>query len=149
MNRPIRILLAVTATAGAVALGVPALGAAANASATSTAGVTGAASAADARRAGQPFLFNYTFDGHLKVAGGNFTVGRRVFLTVKYNTGRVAFSKWEIARTHSITPGGTIYVETTIAAPCNGNKNGYARAYDEATKTWSPRLAVEICRRID
>ncbi|WP_326823852.1 hypothetical protein OHA77_35290 [Streptosporangium sp. NBC_01639] len=141
MSRTIRTLLGVTATAGIVALGVPALSTAANASTTSAAGVTSAAPAG--------FLFDYIFNGHLKVAGGNFTVGRRVFLVVKYNTGRTAFSKWETARSHSITPGGTIYVETTIAAPCAGGKNGYARAYDDATKTWSPRLPVAICQRID
>ncbi|OUC83445.1 hypothetical protein [Streptosporangium minutum] len=140
MNRTIRTLLGVTATAGIV-LGVPALTTAANASTTSAAGVTSTAPSS--------FLFNYTFNGHLKVAGGNFTVGRRVYLVVKYNTGRTAFSKWETARTHSITPGGTVYVETTIAAPCAGGNNGYARAYDDATKTWSPRLPVAICRRID
>ncbi|MGJ6967431.1 hypothetical protein ACSDR0_36485 [Streptosporangium sp. G11] len=141
MSRTIRTLIGVTATAGIVALGVPALSAAANASTTSATGVTSTTSAG--------FLFNYTFNGHLKIAGGNFTVGRRVFLVVKYNTGRTAFSKWETARPHSITPGGTIYVETTIAAPCAGGKNGYARAYDDTTKTWSPRLPVAICQRID
>ncbi|MEU7985201.1 hypothetical protein AB0B56_10080 [Streptosporangium canum] len=141
MNRTIRTILGVTATAGIVVLGVPALTTAANASTTSAAGVTGTAPAS--------FLFDYTFNGHLKVAGGNFTVGRRVYLVVKYNTGQTAFSKWETARTHSITPGGTVYVETTIAAPCAGGKNGYARAYDDATRTWSPRLPVAICRRID
>ncbi|MFD8526146.1 hypothetical protein ACFV0L_01925 [Streptosporangium canum] len=141
MNRTIRTLLGVTATAGIVVLGVPALTTTANASTTSAAGVTSTAPAS--------FLFDYTFNGHLKVAGGNFTVGRRVYLVVKYNTGRTAFSKWETARTHSVTPGGTVYVETTIAAPCAGGKNGYARAYDDATRTWSPRLPVAICRRID
>ncbi|MER5325844.1 hypothetical protein [Streptosporangium roseum] len=153
MNRTIRTLLGVTATATAaiVALGVPALGAAANASATSAAGATStvSAGAVDGLKQAQPFLFTYTFNGRLKVAGGNFTVGRRVYLVVKYNTGRTAFSRWETARTHSITPGGAVYVETTIAAPCAGGTNGYARGYDDATRTWSPRLAVAICQRID
>ncbi|MFI6504867.1 hypothetical protein [Nonomuraea typhae] len=109
-----------------------------------------AAHASSATAAQAPsFLFQYTFNNHLKVAGGNFTVGGRVFLTVKFNTGRVAFSKWETARTHAITPGGAIYVETTIAAPCNGGPNGYARAYDKVTARWSPRLPVTICQRID
>jgi hypothetical protein len=40
-------------------------------------------------------------------------------------------------------------VETTIAAPCAGGPNGYAEAYDAATKRWSPRLPVTICQRID
>lgn len=146
MSRTIRTLLGVTATAGMVALGVPALSAAANASTTSA---SGSSTAFDGLRQAQPFLFNYTFNGHLKIGGGNFTVNRRVFLVVKYNTGRAAFSKWETARPHPITPGGAIYVETTIAAPCSGYKNGYARAYDDATQTWSPRLPVEICQRID
>ncbi|MEV8633291.1 hypothetical protein AB0395_16685 [Streptosporangium sp. NPDC051023] len=152
MNRTIRTLLGVTATTGIVALGVPAVSTAANASPPSTTVVTGATSpnaVSSLRQAPQSFLFNYTFNGHLKIAGGNFTVDRRVYLVVKYDTGRVAFSRWETARPHSITPGGTIYVETTIAAPCAGGTNGYARAYDDATKTWSPRLPVAICQRID
>ncbi|MFC4535262.1 hypothetical protein [Sphaerisporangium dianthi] len=152
MSRTIRTLLGVTAAAGIVALGVPALGSAANASATPAAGVvtgTAATSALHNLRLAQPFLFNYTFNGHLKVAGGNFTLGGRVYLAVKFNNGRVAFSKWQTARSHSITPGGTVYVETTVAAPCAGAKNGYARGYDEVTRTWSPRLPVSICQRID
>ncbi|MGP3955209.1 hypothetical protein ACTWPT_04370 [Nonomuraea sp. 3N208] len=151
MSRTIRTLLGVTATAGVVALGIPALSAAANASTMSAAGVTstGSAGTFDEARQDRPFLFNYTFNGHLKIAGGDFTMGGRVFLTVKYDSGRAAFSKWQIARPHSITPGGTIYVDTTIAAPCAGSKNGYARAYDEATKRWSARLPVSICQRID
>lgn len=148
MNRTIRSLLGVTATAGLVALGVPALSTAANASTTSTVSTTSAGAINQLRQA-PSFLFNYTFNGHLKIAGGNFTVNRRVYLAVKFNTGRLAFSRWETARPHPITPGGAIYVETTIAAPCSGFKNGYARAYDEATQTWSPRLPVEICQRID
>ncbi|MFI6598657.1 hypothetical protein ACIBHX_20550 [Nonomuraea sp. NPDC050536] len=148
MNRVMRTLLGVTATAGIVALAVPALSTAANASPTSPADINSTSNTHDLRQA-QPFLFNYTFNGHLKIAGGNFTIDRRVFLVVKYDTGRTAFSKWEIAHPHPVTPGGAIYVETTIAAPCAGSNNGYARAYDEATRTWSPRLPVSICQRID
>ncbi|WP_431912698.1 hypothetical protein [Nonomuraea jabiensis] len=140
MKRTIRTLLAATAAAGVLTVGVPALSAVADAS---TAGTL------DGLRRAQPFLFTYTFNGHLKVAGGNFTVDRRVYVAVKYNTGRVAFSKWAIARPHAVTPGGAVYVETTIAAPCAGGNNGYAQAYDEATRTWSPRLQVTICQRID
>ncbi|MEW1843508.1 hypothetical protein AB0392_36660 [Nonomuraea angiospora] len=143
MKRTIATLLATTATAGVLAVGVPALGSAANASTAASAG------ALDGLRQAQPFLFTYTFNGHLKVAGGNFTVDRRVYVAVKYNTGRVAFAKWQIARPHAVTPGGAVYVETTIAAPCAGSSNGYARAYDEATRTWSPSLKVTICQRID
>ncbi|MET8339931.1 hypothetical protein ABZV14_38090 [Streptosporangium canum] len=63
-------------------------------------------SAADSLNQAQPFLFTHTFNGHLKVAGGNFTVGRPVYLVVKYDTGPTAFSRRETARTRSITPGG-------------------------------------------
>lgn len=143
MKRTIATLLAATATAGVLAVGVPALGAAADASTAASAG------ALDGLRQARPFLFTYTFNGHLKVAGGNFTVDRRVYVAVKYSTGRVAFAKWQIARPHAVTPGGAVYVETTIAAPCAGSGNGYAQAYDEATRTWSPRLQVTICQRID
>ena len=145
MKRTIRTMFGVAATAGILALGAPAFTGAANASTTSATSATASAGL----RQGQSFLFNYPFNGHLKVAGGNFTVDHRVYLVVKFNTGRVAFSKWEIARTHPITPGGAIYVETTIAAPCAPGNNGYARAYDEATRTWSPKLPVTICQRID
>ena len=86
MNRTIRTMLGVAATAGILALGVPAFTGAANASTTS-------ATASAGLRQGQSFLFNYTFNGHLKVAGGNFTVDHRVFLgPVKFNTGRWQFS---------------------------------------------------------
>ncbi|MFC7384210.1 hypothetical protein [Sphaerisporangium rhizosphaerae] len=146
MTHTIRALLGVTAAAGVLALGVPALGAAANASA---AAGTVTTSSARSLRLAQPFLFTYTFDGHLKVAGGNFTVGGRVYVVVKFTTGRVAFSRWQTARTHPITPGGAVYVDTTIAAPCAPGTNGYARGYDEVTKRWSPRLPVTICQRID
>jgi hypothetical protein len=144
MNRTIRTLFGVTATAGLVALGVPALSGPANASAG-----TASSAAFDDLRQARPFLFHYTFNGRLKVAGGNFTVGGRVYLAVRFTTGRTKFHKWETARTHSITPGGAVYVETTIAAPCAGGPNGYAEAYDAATKRWSPRLPVTICQRID
>jgi hypothetical protein len=97
----------------------------------------------------QPFLFSYTFNQHLKIGGGNFTLGGRVHLTVKFNNGRVAFKRNVTAQPHAITPGGTIYVETTIASPCAPGNNGYARGYDYTTKTWSPRLPVPICVRID
>lgn len=139
-SRMWRFAMATASTAAAIAMALPVT--------TALAATDGKTTSTDLRRAG-PFLFNYTFNGHLKIAGGNFTVGGRVYLVVKYNTGRVAFSKQVIAQPHSITPGGAIYVETTIAAPCAGWKNGYARAYAYATQTWSPRLPVEICQRID
>ncbi|WP_433679371.1 hypothetical protein [Nocardia sp. CA-119907] len=100
--------------------------------------------------AAQPFLFNYEFDHHLKVAGGNFTVGGQVYLTLNFNNDARYFSTKVTAQTHPITPGGAIYVETPSAAPCGGGgNNGYAQAYDYTTRTWSPRLPIEICTRID
>ncbi len=103
-----------------------------------------AAAATDA-----PFLFNYTYNGHLKIGGGYFTAGRNVYLLVNLNDGTRKFSKKVTAHDHSITPGGAIYVETTIAAPCAWDNNGYARAYDYATRRWSPRLQVGVCQNID
>ncbi|MEW9551865.1 hypothetical protein [Nonomuraea sp. NPDC050783] len=155
MNHHLRTLLGVTAAIAALgapaALGTATAGAATApaASAASAASTASAASVADVSRQNQPFLFTYTFAGHLKVAGGYFTTGGRVFVTVKYTTGRSAFSTWTTARPHPITPGGAVYVDTTIAAPCAGGPNGYARAYDAVTRTWSPRLPVTICQRID
>jgi hypothetical protein len=96
-----------------------------------------------------PFLFKYTFNRHLNIAGGYFTTGGKVYLVVKLNAGAVKFSRNVIAHTHPITPGGAIYVETTVAAPCAPGNNGYAQAYDYTTKRWSPRLPVTICQRID
>ncbi|MFB7368411.1 hypothetical protein ACFC0D_00955 [Streptomyces sp. NPDC056222] len=102
------------------------------------------------KKAPAPFLFHYTFNNHLKIGGGNFTVGGRVYLVVKLNNGRVMFSRWVTAQPHSITPGGAIYVETSVASPCGGSgNNGYARAFDRTTQTWSPRLPVPVCVRID
>ncbi|MFD0368537.1 hypothetical protein [Streptomyces sp. NPDC127114] len=106
-------------------------------------------SASAPARAHESFLFQYTFNGHLKIGGGNFTVGGPVTLYVKYNNGTVAFRQTVTAKTHSITPGGAIYVETNIASPCAPGNNGYARAYDRTTGIWSPRLPVPICQRID
>ncbi|MEU8650718.1 hypothetical protein [Streptomyces sp. NPDC048737] len=101
-------------------------------------------------QAPQPFLFTYTFNNHLVIGGGNFTVGGRVYVAVKFNNGNVFFARNVIARTHPITPGGAVYVETTVASPCApGTRNGYAQAYDWTTRTWSPRLPVPICVRFD
>jgi hypothetical protein len=57
-------------------------------------------------------------------------------------------SKRVIAHPHPVTPGGAVYVNTNIPY-CTGNKNGYAQAYDESTKRWSPRVRVDICGGID
>lgn len=150
MNRSMRTLFGLTAAAATIALAVPAMSSAANASPspTSPSDINNTSHAHDVAQA-RSFLFTYTFNDHLKVAGGNFTVDHRVFLVVKFNNGVTKFSRWVIARTHPVTPGGAIYVETTVAAPCFGGNNGYTQAYDEASRTWSPRLPVTICQRID
>jgi hypothetical protein len=97
-----------------------------------------------------PFLFNYTFNNRLQIAGGHYTLGGRVFVTVKLNNGAVMFSRWVTARSHPITPGGAIYVDTGLRAPCTSTgNNGYARAFDRTTQTWSPRLPVPVCTLYD
>lgn len=112
--------------------------------------VATASRAAAAAAANEPFLFSYEFNRHLKIAGGHFTVGGQVRLYVRYNhNNQVAFSKSAVAKTHPVTPGGAIYIDTTIAAPCRPGNNGYAQAYDVASKRWSKRLPVPICQRID
>ncbi|MCX4766880.1 hypothetical protein OG562_39130 [Streptomyces sp. NBC_01275] len=100
-------------------------------------------------RAPQPYLFNFEFNKHLRIAGGNFTLGGRVYLAVKFNTGRIAFERTVFAEKRLFIPGGGISVETTIASPCAPGNNGYAQAYDWSTRTWSPRLPVPICVRFD
>ncbi|MCT9932253.1 hypothetical protein N5079_18800 [Planotetraspora sp. A-T 1434] len=147
MNRSLRAMFGLTAAAATIALAVPAMGGAASAS-PSPSDINNSSHAHDVAQE-RSFLFSYTFNDHLKVAGGNFTVDHRVFLVVKFNNGVTKFSRWVVARTHPVTPGGAIYVETTVAAPCYGGSNGYAQAYDEATRTWSPTLPVRICQRID
>ena len=102
-----------------------------------------------AAAAGEPFLFSYTFDNHLKVAGGNFTMNGAVQLVVRRNNGTTVFARTVTAKPHSVTPGGAIYVDTPISAPCAPGNNGYARAFDKTTQKWSPRLPVAICQRID
>ncbi|MEV0169383.1 hypothetical protein [Nonomuraea fuscirosea] len=130
MNRPLSALLGVTSAAVIATT------------------VTAPANAATSQ-VERPFLFTYTFAGHLKVAGGHFTVDGRVYVSVKHSNGVTAFHKWTTARTHPVTPGGAVYVDTTLASPCSGSRNGYAEAYDAATKRWSARLPVTVCRRID
>jgi len=101
------------------------------------------------KKAPASFLFQYAFNGHLKIGGGNFTVGGPVTLYLKLNNGTVMFRKTVTAQTHPITPGGAIYVETPFSSPCAPGNNGYARAFDRTTQTWSPRLPLAICQRID
>jgi hypothetical protein len=101
------------------------------------------------RKAPEPYLFSYPYNNHLSLGGGNFTVGGRVYVAVKFNTGTTKFGKWVVAQQGQRNPGGTFHVETNIPASCPPGNNGYARAYDENTQTWSPRLPVPICVRFD
>ncbi|MFF1483030.1 hypothetical protein ACFVYD_36775, partial [Streptomyces sp. NPDC058301] len=68
---------------------------------------------------------------------------------VKYNSGQVRYQGNVIAKTNSGVPGGAVYLETNISAPCAPGNNGYAQAYDYNTGTWSPKLPVAICVRLD
>lgn len=95
------------------------------------------------------YLFQYTYRGHLKIGGGNFTLGGRVYVVVKFNSGQIKYQGTVTAKTNSGVPGGAVYLETNISAPCAPGNNGYARAYDHSTETWSPRLPVAICVRFD
>ncbi|MFF5785456.1 hypothetical protein ACFY8P_10860 [Streptomyces sp. NPDC012693] len=151
-HRPPRITALAASAVAVVALSAPtATSASAAAPAREAAPAVAPLTAEALKKAPAPFLFQYTFNHHLKIGGGNFTVNGRVYLVVKLNNGRVMFQKWVTARTHSITPGGTIYVETSVSSPCSpstGN-NGYARAFDDTTQKWSPRLPVPVCVRID
>ncbi|WP_328764951.1 MULTISPECIES: hypothetical protein [unclassified Streptomyces] len=95
------------------------------------------------------YLFQYTYRGHLKIGGGNFTLGGKVYVAVKYSWGQIRYNENVIAKTNSGVPGGAVYLETNIAAPCAPGNNGYAQAYDYSTRTWSPKLPVAICVRFD
>lgn len=95
------------------------------------------------------YLFQYTYRNHLKIGGGNFTLGGKVYVVVKFNSGKIKYDGTVTAKTNSGVPGGAVYLETNISAPCAPGNNGYARAYDHSTETWSPRLPVAICQRID
>ncbi|MBT2468387.1 hypothetical protein J7E97_10980 [Streptomyces sp. ISL-66] len=95
------------------------------------------------------YLFQYTYRGHLKIGGGNFTLGGKVYVVVKYNTGKIRYEGNVFAKTNPGVPDGAAYLETNISAPCAPGNNGYARAYDYNTETWSPKLPVAICQRID
>lgn len=130
MNTPIRARIASAAAATAIAMGA-------------------LIASPQATAAAEPFLFGYTFNNHLNLGGGNYTMGGRVYVVVKFNNGTTKFARDVTAKPHNVTPGGAVYVETTIAAPCAPGNNGYARAYDRTTEKWSPRLPVTICVRID
>ncbi|WP_328623066.1 hypothetical protein [Streptomyces sp. NBC_00354] len=101
------------------------------------------------RKAPQPYVFSYPYNNHLSLGGGNFTVGGRVYMVVKLNSGATHSGKWVVARLGQHNPGGTFHVETNISASCPPAKNGYAQGYDASTNTWSPRLPVSICVRFD
>ncbi|SEP67214.1 hypothetical protein SAMN04487983_1001243 [Streptomyces sp. yr375] len=142
--RPAVRRLWITAVTAAVAATVAAAPLATAAPATAPQHTTAAVT-----KAPQSFLFQYTFNHHLKIGGGNFTVGGLVYLAVKFNNGAIFFHTNVTAQTHPVTPGGAIYVETTVASPCAPGNNGYAQAYDWTTQTWSPKLPVPICVPID
>jgi len=93
----------------------------------------------------EPFLFSYTFDSHLKLGGGNFTIGGEGHGYLRFSPQNTFWSEGVVAQPHPVTPGGAVYVQTRSAAPCPPGNNGYARAYDVATSRWSPRLPVTIC----
>ncbi|MGW2098720.1 hypothetical protein ACWCPX_13640 [Streptomyces olivaceoviridis] len=116
-----------------------------------TAADTAAATAVPAHqlKASQPYLFSYEYNNHLSLGGGNFTVGGRVYVLVKLNSGAKHYGKWVVARPGQHNPGGTFHVEANIPYSCPPGKNGYARGYDDATGTWSPKLPVSICVRFD
>ncbi|MCX5232798.1 hypothetical protein ABZY16_04945 [Streptomyces sp. NPDC006553] len=92
-----------------------------------------------------PWVSTYAFDRDLKVEGGCFTIGGRVYIMVKHNNGTVYYKKWVTARDHPFLAGGWINVNTNLHAPCTGAPNGYARGYDKTTDKWSARFPVSIC----
>lgn len=108
-----------------------------------------AAAPAQQPRGAQPYVFSYGYNNHLSLGGGNFTVGGRVYVVVKLNSGATHYGKWVVARLGQRNPGGTFHVETHIPYHCPPGKNGYARGYDAATGTWSPKLPVSVCVRFD
>ncbi|MFI2351827.1 hypothetical protein ACH492_33440 [Streptomyces sp. NPDC019443] len=121
---------AVSATALAVVgLAVsPAATATAGAAPASLVTLTGSAPASLDKAPQGLYLFRYTYRGHLKIGGGNFTLGGKVYVAVKFNSGQVKYHGNVIAKTNSGVPGGAVYLETNIAAPCAPGNNGYAQA---------------------
>jgi hypothetical protein len=93
-----------------------------------------------------PFLFSYTFSNRLALGGGNYTMNGPVLVVVRLNNGRTMFSQNLLAKPHSVTPGGAVYVHTNIPQPCSTNNNAYARALDRTTGRWSPRIPVGYCQ---
>ena len=112
-------------------------------------GMLAAAVPERAAAANDPFLFSYTFDHHLALGGGYYTMGGRVLVVVRLNNGTTKWFQNVTAKPHSVTPGGTVYVHTNIPQPCSTNNNGYARALDRTTGRWSPRIPVGVCVLID
>ncbi|MEU2393712.1 hypothetical protein [Streptomyces sp. NPDC007369] len=108
-----------------------------------------AAGGAHQLKAPQPYVFSYGYNSHLSLGGGNFTVGGRVYVVVKLNSGATHYGKWVVARPGQRNPGGTFHVETNIPYSCPPGKNAYARGYDKATGVWSPKLPVSVCVRFD
>ncbi|MFF0558327.1 hypothetical protein [Streptomyces sp. NPDC004266] len=96
-----------------------------------------------------PWVSTYAFDGDLKLQGGCFTIGGRVYVMVKLNNGTLYFKRWVTARDHPFLAGGWVNVNTRLHAPCAGASNGYARGYDQTTGKWSARFPVTICTPFD
>ncbi|MCX4539066.1 hypothetical protein [Streptomyces sp. NBC_01565] len=132
-----------------IALGGAALAAIGLAVAPTASAAADAAPAALGKAPQGLYLFQYTHNDHLKIGGGNFTLGGKVYIVVKYNTGKVRYEGNVIAKTNTGVPGGAAYLETNISAPCAPGNNGFAQAYNYSTSTWSPTLPVAICVRLD
>jgi hypothetical protein len=106
MNRTIRTLLGATATAGILALGVPALSTAASASTTSTAGVTSTASASNFDNWGPYFSYN-----NKAKAKGTISVD---YNDDQSNSVEVQGKLWDLDHRTYQQGGKCAYVEFTI-----------------------------------
>ncbi|MFI7357851.1 hypothetical protein ACIBTP_28505 [Streptomyces avidinii] len=99
----------------------------------------------------QLYLYTYAFDGDLNVAALNLSAGYPATILIKRYSGEVVVNATKTAKPHPSHPGGTIFVRTHFSWPCapNSANNGYIRAYDHRTKTWSKKLHVPLCQPID
>jgi hypothetical protein len=90
-----------------------ALVAAAAAAVVGIAASTPAASAAPP----EPFLFSYTFNRHLKLGGGNFTMNGEVHVYLRFSPQNTFWSQSVIARPHQVTPGGDLRRDEVATLP--------------------------------
>ncbi|WP_405443382.1 hypothetical protein OG373_38115 [Streptomyces avidinii] len=99
----------------------------------------------------QLYLYTYAFGGDLNVAALNLSAGHPATIQIKRYNGEMVVNKTKIAKLHPSHPGGTIFVRTHFSWPCapNSANNGYIRAYDHRTGTWSKKLHVPLCQPID